>query len=651
MKDKIRCKKVLIILDDVNNVKQLEILAGEHGWFGKGSRIIITTKKKHLLQHKVDEFYQIEELGTLEALEIFSHHANTKGESLCKFSHLSTQVIKYCGFHPLALKVVGTFLRGKSYLQWQVQLENLARESARENLGIRASYNGLNLREKDIFLDVACFFKGEHKDFVAKMLNEHDFSAEKGIEVLTDRCLVTVSERKLWVQSIIQELGWQIVREAGKPCRFLDHMNIQRLLRTKKGIREVEGISLDLSKSKDIDFSTEAFEKMTELKLLKVFLGSDCIDGKENYKVNLSTDFGLRCSVLRYLHWHGYQLESYPPNFEVVELLELNMPYSCLKQITGNEIHFPKLTTLNLSHSQHLENIPNFSRMPNLERLVLEDCRSLVKVDPSIGNLNKVSLMNLKDCKRLNSLPKSICKFKFLETLILAGCSRLEKLLGDWEERQSSVNLMASRTYRRVIILPPTLRILHLGHCKRFQEILKLPSSIQEVDAYNCISMGTLSWNTRLGASILQRIKINPESAFSIVLPGNTIPDGWNPHKVTGSSVTMKLKNPDRDNDDFLGFAVCLVFAPQAERPQLNPEILCELKNFTFFYCCGEDSVDEFPESDQEWGNNSTDHVWLAYRPHARADRCHPKERNHIKASFEVFDSVVKKCAIRLIYK
>ena len=234
MKDKIRCKKVLIILDDVNNVKQLEILAGEHGWFGKGSRIIITTKKKHLLQHKVDEFYQIEELGTLEALELFSHHANTKGESLCKFSHLSTQVIKYCGFHPLDLKVVGTFLRGKSYLQWQVQLENLARESARENLGIRASYNGLNLREKDIFLDVACFFKGEHKDFVAKMLNEHDFSAEKGIEVLTDRCLVTVSERKLWVQSIIQELGWQIVREAGKPCRFLDHMNIQRLLRTKK---------------------------------------------------------------------------------------------------------------------------------------------------------------------------------------------------------------------------------------------------------------------------------------------------------------------------------------------------------------------------------------------------------------------------------
>ena len=108
--------------------------------------------------------------------------------------------------------------------------------------------------------------------------------------------------------------------------------------------------------------------------------------------------------------------------------------------------------------------------------------------------------------------------------------------------------------------------------------------------------------------------------------------------------MTMKLKNPDRYNDDLLGFAVCLVFAPQAERPQLNPEILCELNNFTFFYCCGEDSV----ESDQERGNNSADHVWLAYRPHARADGCHPEEW---KASFKVTDCEVKEWAICIVLK
>ena len=236
MKDKIRCKKVLIILDDVNDMKQLQILAGKHDWFGKGSRIVITTRNKRLLhQHEVDEFYEPKGLDPREALELFSHHANTNEESLNYFYPLSKQIINYCDHHPLALQVVGSFLRGKSYLHWQVQLENLARESARENLNIlRVSYNGLSRQEQYIFLHVACFFKGEHKDFVTKILDGHDLSAEDGVKVLADRCLITISERKLWMHSIIQKLGWQIVREAGKPCRLWDHMDIQRLLRMKK---------------------------------------------------------------------------------------------------------------------------------------------------------------------------------------------------------------------------------------------------------------------------------------------------------------------------------------------------------------------------------------------------------------------------------
>ena len=116
--------------------------------------------------------------------------------------------------------------------------------------------------------------------------------------------------------------------------------------------------------------------------------------------------------------------------------------------------------------------------------------------------------------------------------------------------------------------------------------------------------------------------------------------------------MTMELPNPDWYNNDFLGFSVCIVFAPLAKTPQLNPEILCELNNFIFFYSCGENSVDEFAEPDQECGGNSTNyHVWLAYQPRARADRCRPQEWNQIKASFEVFACEVNECAIGLIYK
>ncbi|PNX83058.1 CCP protein, partial [Trifolium pratense] len=48
IKYKLGRKKVLLVLDDVNEMKQLENLAGGSDWFGPGSRIIITTRDKEM---------------------------------------------------------------------------------------------------------------------------------------------------------------------------------------------------------------------------------------------------------------------------------------------------------------------------------------------------------------------------------------------------------------------------------------------------------------------------------------------------------------------------------------------------------------------------------------------------------------------------
>jgi Cdc6-like AAA superfamily ATPase len=42
-------KRVLVILDDVDQLKHLRALAGERDWFGPGSRIVITTRDERLL--------------------------------------------------------------------------------------------------------------------------------------------------------------------------------------------------------------------------------------------------------------------------------------------------------------------------------------------------------------------------------------------------------------------------------------------------------------------------------------------------------------------------------------------------------------------------------------------------------------------------
>ncbi|XP_031266110.1 TMV resistance protein N-like [Pistacia vera] len=75
IKNRMACKKVLIILDDVVNGEQLKKLVGSRDWFGLGSKIIITTRDEHLLKsHGVDEehVYKVEELNHDHSIQLLS---------------------------------------------------------------------------------------------------------------------------------------------------------------------------------------------------------------------------------------------------------------------------------------------------------------------------------------------------------------------------------------------------------------------------------------------------------------------------------------------------------------------------------------------------------------------------------------------------
>lgn len=85
-----------------------------------------------------------------------------------------------------------------------------------------------------------------------------------------------------------------------------------------------------------------------------------------------------------------------------------------------------KLKFIKLSHSQKLTRTPDFTGIPNLERLVLEDCTSLIEVHPSIAAHKKLTFLNLKDCKNLKYLPRSI-EMESLKILILSGCVKIGK--------------------------------------------------------------------------------------------------------------------------------------------------------------------------------------------------------------------------------
>ncbi|CAI9775599.1 unnamed protein product [Fraxinus pennsylvanica] len=174
---RLRHKRVLVVLDDVNELEHLDRLAGGHDWFGAGSRIIITTRDRQLLSaREVDEVYEVGFLGTDVALKLFRKFAFKEGFPKEKFEKLARAAVRYARGLPLALKVLGSFLHGRDIDEWENaldRLEEIPEDKILEKL--KVSFDALNDMERRIFLDIACLFKGKKKEYVMRKLDSFGF--------------------------------------------------------------------------------------------------------------------------------------------------------------------------------------------------------------------------------------------------------------------------------------------------------------------------------------------------------------------------------------------------------------------------------------------------------------------------------------------
>ncbi|CAK9177703.1 unnamed protein product [Ilex paraguariensis] len=178
--------------------------------------------------------------------------------------------------------------------------------------------------------------------------------------------------------------------------------------------------------------------------------------------VHLTGKFEHLSRELRWLCWHYCPLKNLPSNFQLKNLVALDLQYSNIKQlwpdskvnkfvipliifnytldylqINGNPYldifsliyQFVKnLRVLNLSHCKFLTRTPNFTGLPRMEILLLESCLSLLEIHHSIGVLDRLTSLSLKDCGNLTDLPSSICNLISLQHLNLTDCSNLKKL-------------------------------------------------------------------------------------------------------------------------------------------------------------------------------------------------------------------------------
>ena len=214
-------------------------------WFHLGSKIILTTRNKHLLKaHEVCRIFEVEKLCDWESLALFSWHAFKQDHPIEGYVEQSKEVARRCGGIPLALEILGSSLSGKNLDIWESALQKLAAIPDSQIMEkLRISYDSLqDDHTRRLFLYIACFFFGEDKDFTIRILDACKFHTTVGIDNLIDRCLLTINGcNKLMIHQLLRDMAREIVcqespKEPGKRSLLWDHEHSLYVL-TEKTVR------------------------------------------------------------------------------------------------------------------------------------------------------------------------------------------------------------------------------------------------------------------------------------------------------------------------------------------------------------------------------------------------------------------------------
>ncbi|KAJ0886123.1 putative TIR domain, P-loop containing nucleoside triphosphate hydrolase [Helianthus annuus] len=446
MKKMMGSRKVLIVLDDVDDINQLEALAGDHNWFKSGSRIIITTRDEQVLKaHQVNFIHDVNLLSDEEAICLFSRCAFGREIPNQGYEELSGKVVQYASGLPLTIKVLGSFLRGRSEHEWVDTLERLKTIPLLEIVkSLELSYDGLEADYKEIFLDIACILEGETKEKAIRILESCGFRARIALRVLQMKSLMTISDvGRLVLQHHIKEMGMNIVRrlhpnEPRRHSRLWIKEEIEDILVNELGTDGTKCLKLQDSVLHP-DIIMKGLRTMRKLRLLYVVNRYQIYEIDEVYQ--------YLPDALQSLHWHEYPFWCLPKTFQANKLVNLEMPRSNITQLweTGVAKVLEKLRFLDLTFSK-LRTF-DLTCAPRLERLDLRGCADFVelhvpvecvrleyldlggsKLPEDIDRLQCLEKLHLSDMQSLRDIPDNLCNMKCLKYLHLPYCILLKGL-------------------------------------------------------------------------------------------------------------------------------------------------------------------------------------------------------------------------------
>jgi len=481
-------RPTLVVLDDVWSKSNVEDLLFE----AEGYKTIITTRQDYTIPiSNSTRVYNIPMLQKTDALALFCFWAfgrpsipTTEDEDIVKM------VEAECKGLPLALKVIGSSLRGEPQLVWENANKKLRRaesisEYHRDNLlhCLETSVDVLDDESKQCFLDLGAFPKGrkfsvdslldiwvyvrgmEWQDAFVVLLelasrNLLNLTSDPGSRAISFGC---ASELSFSQHDVMRDLALRLANhDSSIHCKRLfmpskDDSIPREWLTLKDQTSKAQFVSIHTGQMEEQNWCQINFPEVEALALF--FAASQyCLPTFLHTMPKLKVVIIYNYSSKRArLHW----LPSFPSFTQMKSVLVERLIVSplseycrfsgsleklsvCLCEGLGNMTlldkeeqvpKFPMFLEINFDHCSDLEELPGkICDLTCLQKLSVTNCHLIQKLPDDLGRLRSLRVLRLSACPSLSMLPPSLSKLQQLEFLDISLCRSLKDLPMEFDQ-------------------------------------------------------------------------------------------------------------------------------------------------------------------------------------------------------------------------
>ncbi|KAG6666331.1 hypothetical protein CIPAW_01G024100 [Carya illinoinensis] len=454
-------KPILLILDDVWSGS--ESLLKKFAFRLPNYKILVTSRTAF---PRFSFTYKLKPLNDDDAMELFRHSAGLQdgSSSYIPDGEMVKKIVKGCGGFPLALKVVGKSLFGKSAVTWHLRVAKWSHgfsildtdidSDLLECLQSSLEFKGHEMILRECFMDLGSFPEDQKIPVAAliDMWSELYELVEDGIHVIAN--LHEINTRNL-ANLVVTRQDAGLVGSYSNEDFVLQHDLFRELAihqcsqepieQRKRLIVDISGNNIPkwwmeqrlqpinaqlLSISTDETFSSSwcnLLPAKVEVLILNFQTENYCLPGfvekMDKLKALIVTNYGFFPAELG-----NIQLLGSLPNLKRIRLQKVSIPSIFKTPPPLGDLEKISLFMCNIGQNFRDCSIEISNAWSNLMEIIIDYCNDLVEFPTWLCYTVSLKKLSITNCHKLSALPIEIRELTGLEVLNLRSCTNLSEL-------------------------------------------------------------------------------------------------------------------------------------------------------------------------------------------------------------------------------